>query len=78
MEIYNILGDLSSFDYRKEVCQRLSKSNDIAQAYAWTGICRLCGLYITVDSTDAEEAFKNASVFIGKIKYIIPILIQQM
>jgi uncharacterized protein (UPF0332 family) len=34
--------------------------------------------YITIDSTDAEEAFKSASNFIEKIKSIITILNQQL
>ncbi|NWF76555.1 MAG: HEPN domain-containing protein [Nitrospirae bacterium] len=34
--------------------------------------------YVTIDSTDAEEAFKNASNFIEKIKNIINMLIQQL
>lgn len=34
--------------------------------------------YVTIDSTDAEEAFKNASNFIEKTKEVINILIQQL
>lgn len=34
--------------------------------------------YVTVDVTDAEEAFKNASNFIKKIRDIVNILIQQL
>ena len=34
--------------------------------------------YITVDSSDAEEAYKNAFAFIEKIKEVINVLIQQL
>lgn len=34
--------------------------------------------YVTIDSSDAENAFKNASRFIEKIKEVINTLIQQI
>jgi uncharacterized protein (UPF0332 family) len=34
--------------------------------------------YVTIDSTDAEEAYKNASGFVEKIKEVINLLIQQL
>ena len=34
--------------------------------------------YVTIDSSDAEEAYKNASSFIEKIKEVINALIQQL
>lgn len=34
--------------------------------------------YVTIDSSDAEDAFKNASRFIEKIKEVINTLIQQL
>lgn len=34
--------------------------------------------YVTIDSSDAEDAFKNASIFIEKINEVINTLIQQL
>lgn len=34
--------------------------------------------YVTIDSSDAEEAYKNASSFTEKIKEVINVLIQQL
>lgn len=34
--------------------------------------------YVTVDSSDAEDAFGNASRFIERIKEIVPVLVQQL
>jgi uncharacterized protein (UPF0332 family) len=34
--------------------------------------------YVTIDSSDAEEAYKNASGFVEKIKEVINLLIQQL
>lgn len=34
--------------------------------------------YVTIDSSDAEEAYKNASSFTEKIKEVINALIQQL
>lgn len=34
--------------------------------------------YVTIDSSDAEEAYKNASSFIEKIKEVINALIRQL